>query len=124
MRAAAQDPTTAALHEWRKRVKDLWYHERLVVELWAPVLTAHAQETRRLSELLGDEHDLAVLAELLVAHPALRGDPTAGAEQLPGVIEARRAELRDDAFALGARVYADRPKAFGRRLGRWIEATR
>ena len=32
------DPTVEALHEWRKRVKDLWYHHTLLRELWPPVM--------------------------------------------------------------------------------------
>src|SRR3954453_10568943 len=30
-RKALADPTVENLHEWRKRVKDLWYHHRLLV---------------------------------------------------------------------------------------------
>ena len=32
------DPTTELLHDWRKRVKDLWYHQRLLTDAWPAVL--------------------------------------------------------------------------------------
>ena len=36
----------------------------------------------------------------------------------------RRGELQDEAFALGARVYAEKPKAFVRRMDRLWNAGR
>ena len=36
--AARDEPTTEALHEWRKRVKELWYHHTLLRPLWPPVM--------------------------------------------------------------------------------------
>ena len=62
---ADRDPTAENLHEWRKRVKDLWYQQRLLQQAWPAVLKAEAAEAKALSKLLGDDHDLAVLAELL-----------------------------------------------------------
>ena len=49
------------LHDWRKRVKDLWYHERLLAPTCGPTVRGHAKELDRLSDLLGDDHDLALL---------------------------------------------------------------
>ena len=58
-------PTVEQLHDWRKRVKDLWYHQRLISAAWPEVLEAQAEAAHRLSEILGDDHDLAVLGERL-----------------------------------------------------------
>ncbi len=63
------DSSVERLHEWRKRVKDLWYHQRLLRDAWPAVLKAHAAAAHRLADVLGDDHDLAVLAETLVASP-------------------------------------------------------
>jgi CHAD domain-containing protein len=112
-RAAREEPSIEALHEWRKRVKDLWYHQRLLAELWPAVLAAHAAESKTLSELLGDDHDLAVLAAALPADLAV---------ELDAPIAERRAELEAAAFALGARIYAETPKAASRRVRRWQAA--
>jgi CHAD domain-containing protein len=105
-RAALKEPSTENLHEWRKRVKDLWYHCSILQESWKPVMTALADEAHELSDRLGDDHDLAVLLDF-------------GAESLEPLIAARRAELQEEAFAYGSRLYADKPKTFVRRIEHW-----
>ncbi len=54
------------LHEWRKKVKLLWYYTRLLVEVWPPVMKALEQEWSRLADLLGQEHDIEMLYEHFV----------------------------------------------------------
>ncbi len=108
-RRSNREPTTAGLHAWRKRVKDLWYQQRLLEATWPGVAKAQAKEAKRLSKLLGSDHDLAVLADA-VADPELRV-----------LIDERRAELLVEARALGRRVYAERPEAFARRVHRYLE---
>jgi CHAD domain-containing protein len=116
---ADADPTSENLHEWRKRVKDLWYHERLLKPSWPGVLDAQADAAHDLSDVLGDDHDLAVLAE------RLRDDaPTADAGEVLELIDQRRSELLAQARSLGRRVYAEKPKAFARRLRRYLDAAR
>jgi CHAD domain-containing protein len=116
-RAAEDDPSVEALHEWRKRVKDLWYHCLILRGTWKPVMSALADEAHELSDRLGDDHDLAVLL-------AWAEDHGAGSSELEAVVAGRRRELRDDAFAYGARLYADKPKVFVGRIGRWWRAGR
>ena len=72
-------------------------------------------ELHELADLLGDHHDLSMLADDLAARPGL------GSRQaLAGLIARRQDELLDDALALGERIYAEKPKAFVRRLrGYW-----
>jgi CHAD domain-containing protein len=106
---ADRKPTTTHLHESRKRVKDLWYQQRLLEDTWPGVMKAQAKEAKALSKLLGEDHDLAVLSEHV-------DDP-----QLHRLIEERRAELLAAARDLGRRVYAERPKAFARRARRYVE---
>jgi CHAD domain-containing protein len=110
-RAAAAEPSAEALHEWRKRVKDLWYQHSVLRSLWPPVMAAVADEAHELSNLLGDDHDLAALAAWA------RSNADAPPEFFEA-IERRRAELGNEAFALGARLYAEKPKAYRGRLRR------
>jgi CHAD domain-containing protein len=114
-----QERSVEALHEWRKRVKDLWYHQRLLRNAWDEQLKATAQESHRLADLLGDDHDLAVLAERAADWP---GSAALDNETLLSLIAERRAELQHEALELGRRVYAEKPKAYGRRLGRYLAA--
>ena len=67
-RAARTTPSVEALHEWRKRVKELWYHHTVLRELWAPVMQAVGNEAHELADRLGDDHDLAMLADWVREH--------------------------------------------------------
>ena len=106
---ADRKPTTTNLHEWRKRVKDLWYQERLLEDTWPGVMKAQAKEAKKLSKLLGEDHDLSVLADRVE-------DP-----ELHALIDQRRAELLAASRDLGRRIYAERPKAFARRAHRYVD---
>jgi CHAD domain-containing protein len=113
------DPGPSQVHEWRKRVKDLWYMQRILAPLWPPVIEALADEAHELSSLLGDHHDLTVLAEDARGRPGLfEGD---GLAELLELARRRQAELLEDALPLGRRVYAERPKQFISRYGAWWE---
>jgi CHAD domain-containing protein len=115
--AARAEPSVEALHEWRKRVKDLWYHHTLLRELWPPVMTAIGDEAHELSDLLGDDHDLAMLAAWGREHADT-------VPELFDAVERRREELQSRAFALGALVYAEKPRAFVKRIERLWDARR
>ena len=109
------------LHEWRKRVKDLWYQQRLLAQVCGPAVQGQAEEAHHLSELLGEDHDLGMLAaELRDNLPATPVD----VDGVVSLIERRRGQLQAQARALGARLYAERPSAFRRRMRRSWKAGR
>lgn len=124
--AARRDPTDERLHETRKRVKDLWYHARLLKPIWPGPMGELVEATDELGDLLGEDHDLAVLADTVRSLAPEGADGGAG-ETVLSLVENRRAELRAEIWPLGRRVYADRPKPFVRRLGAlyrtWREET-
>lgn len=109
-----RDPSSdEAVHEWRKRVKDLWYHLRLLRDSWEGVLAATVDELDELSDLLGDHHDLAVLVEAIEARmPPPDGD----AERLIAAARARQERLLTAAFPIADRIYAERTRDFVARL--------
>jgi CHAD domain-containing protein len=112
-KAVLEEPGAEALHEWRKRVKDLWYEHTLLRELWPPVMSAAGDEAHELSDRLGDDHDLVVLAAWVRGH--VDPDP-----DFSDAVIRRREELQRDAFALGQRLYAEKPSAYMRRIeGLW-----
>ena len=123
-RAAQKRATAEHMHEWRKRVKDHWYHLTLLEEIWTPVMSSLADEAHELSDLLGDEHDLSVLLEWAHTHastldgsdPVLRG--------FDMLLDSRRRELQEGAFEYGARLYPDKASVFVGRLERWWKASR
>lgn len=119
--ALGDSPRFETVHDLRKRGKDLWYQVRLLRDAWPPVLDATAEELHDFTDLLGDHHDLAVLAEDLAERPQVTA---AQQETLRALIEARQAELLGEARAAGERIYAEKPKAFGRRLHAYWRAWR
>jgi CHAD domain-containing protein len=115
-KAARAEPSTEALHEWRKRVKELWYHHTLLRPLWPSMMGTVGDEAHELADRLGDDHDLAVLSGWLEQH----AEPGA---VLFEAVEGRREALQAEALELGARLYADSPSAYVRRLRRLWEAS-
>jgi CYTH domain-containing protein/CHAD domain-containing protein len=111
MARATDDADPELVHEWRKRAKDLWYQLRLIRRAWPGLLEETVDRAHELADLLGDHHDLTVLAVDLAGRPEVGSRPL-----LAELIERRQAELLDRALALGARLYAEKPKAFGKRM--------
>jgi CHAD domain-containing protein len=114
-RDTVSEPTPETVHEWRKRVKDLWYHLRLIRGSWPEMLGGLADQTHELSDLLGDHHDLTVLGEDVRSREAELGD----GDELDGLlelIERRQDELLEAAIPIGERLYAEDPKPFVRRI--------
>ena len=103
-------------HEWRKQAKYHWYQVRLFRNVWKPVMQARRSELNRLTDLLGCDHDLTVLAATVSALDEAPAD--AVASLLPR-IDDRRRQLRSAARPLGQRLYAESPKAFRKRMRRY-----
>lgn len=114
-KAARAEPSSELLHEWRKRVKELWYHQTLLRCAWPPVMEAFGDEAHTLSDQLGDDHDLALLTAWVREH--VGEEP-----ELFEAVDRRRAELQRAALALGGRLYAEKPPAYVRRLKRFWKA--
>ena len=106
-------------HGWRKRVKYLWYQARLLEEAWPGPMEALADELDDLGDLLGEDHDLMVLVQVLrdegLADPAV-------VEQVAGTAAARRQAVRRDAADLAARIYAEDSDAFTDRMVAYLTA--
>ena len=120
--AAEKTASVDRLHDLRKRVKDLWYHGRLLEEAWPRVVKAQSKAAHDLADLLGDDHDLAVLAER-VERGAGRGTGTPIDDDVVlDLIARRRAELQAEALPIARRLYAEPPNAFRARLREYVRA--
>jgi len=111
MNAAAEEPSTENLHEWRKRVKDLWHAEQILRATSPKKMKKRAKRTHRLSDLLGDDHDLAELRSYAAGHGRCFDDRAAQAA-LVAVIDRRRKDLQSKALSLGGKLYRRSPKRF------------
>jgi len=120
MREARGGAGGEAWHEWRKRTKDLWYAHLLLAGAWPGPLEATAEEAHRLSEVLGDHHDLDLLRADLQQR-RLGEEETRVSE---AGIRTQQEQLEAEALALGRRLYAEKPRNFSRRLRRYWRAWR
>ena len=122
MAIAGEKPGIETFHEWRKRAKYLRYHLRLLRPAWPRLLKRTRSEVKTLGDLLGDDHDLAVLKETLAVATGDNADKER-IELLRGLMHQRSVTLRAQAWWLGQRIYAEKPKAFRKRIGcYWITA--
>jgi CHAD domain-containing protein len=118
---ARAEPTVEHLHEWRKRAKDYWYHLRLLEPVAPRTMKGHAKDAHRLSDLLGDDHDLALLRESL---RDARATVAADVDAVIRLLDHRRGQLQEQAMFLGRRLYAEKPRAFVRRVHTYWKAWR
>jgi CHAD domain-containing protein len=120
-------PSDTALHEWRKRTKYHAHHLRLLRPIWDEPLRARANVTKALSDLLGRDHDLAVLVDALQAAAPVEAAEKSKLLILQSLAREHRLELRDEAELLGARVFAEKSKHFAGRFeaywGAWRRET-
>jgi CHAD domain-containing protein len=116
LRQAERSSTPEALHEWRKRVKYHWYHTRLMERAWSPLLSAAGEVGKDIADLLGDDHDLAVLQTTLKNDLEAFGGPPL-VESLSGLIDRRRRKLEQHAIRSGRRLFCEKPKRF---TARWM----
>jgi CHAD domain-containing protein len=108
LRAARDEPGDESLHELRKRAKDLWHAAQIARPAAPNKLKRLARRAHDLSDLTGEDHDLAVLAALARQRTGVMepGEPAL----LEAVIERRRARLQRDALECASDVYARKPR--------------
>jgi CHAD domain-containing protein len=111
---------TDDFHEWRKQVKYLRHQLELLRAAWPGVLEAMAGTAAETGDMLGTDHDLAVLRARVLSEGTLA--PATGRALLARLDERRR-ECQQAAFVLGHKLYAEKPSALTHRLGRlWRSA--
>jgi CHAD domain-containing protein len=114
-RTARQEPSTENLHEQRKRAKYLWYAAQIVTPAAPKKIKRIARRAHELSNLIGEDHDLALLAERAAERRDRFPDETA-ADELAKLVEHRRAQLQSAAIDLGKRLFRKKPRKVVRPL--------
>jgi CHAD domain-containing protein len=116
LKAAERDRNDESLHELRKRAKDLWHAAQILRPASPPQMKRLARRAHRLSDLLGDDHDLAVL--MAAARKRYRTLQHGELAVLRALVGRRRERLQRDALACARRVYSPKPSAWRKRLAR------
>jgi CHAD domain-containing protein len=106
------DSEAEHLHDLRRRVVEHRHQMDIIEPLWPRLGKVWAEEAQRLRNQLGSCQDLAVLAELTAPHQPL----APWRSRLTPLISARRDAHLKSAARLAGRLFAEKPKAFRRRI--------
>jgi CHAD domain-containing protein len=116
MRRAQTRGRATDFHDWRKRVKNLWYQLRLAERLVSGLSTQIA-EFEELETALGEEHNLVVLRTRLTRDRNFRRIRV-HVDRLTAMSTALQGELQRAALVLGTRLHKRSPKKFANDLRR------
>lgn len=109
-RQAGDSPDQSTLHALRKRTQYLRNALEAVVIQPSRSMERLVRRLSRLADLLGEDHDLAMLQTTLKTHR--RGRLPAELRTVQSMIEHRRARLQARAFRRAARLYRSKPSRF------------
>jgi CHAD domain-containing protein len=117
-----QKSTDRRLHEWRKQVKYLFNQIDIVARLSAGRFAKIRKRSHRLEELLGQDHDLAVLQQKIIQITKEAGvaDNAGGLREWSNRTTHGRSSLQRKALKLGSRLYSSRPKRLAAKIDRCL----
>lgn len=119
-RARTSSGSVELFHDWRKRSKDHWYQARLFAPVWPALFRPIVADANRLGEILGDHHDVSVLAAHVADLPEnLLPDPSR--QMLDAGLDDAQRRFADEAFDISARLFAGEPDDLA---GFWIDLRR
>jgi CHAD domain-containing protein len=118
LRRVETDPTDERLHSLRTQAKRYQNQLALFEPLWPRVLRVERQEITRMTEALGDDHDLTLL-DAKFRGVDLDLELRAFLDRLSAE---RKAVLRSRALKIARRVYAESPKGIASRFARYYAA--
>jgi CHAD domain-containing protein len=113
--AASIDGSDEALHESRKRAKDLLYEAEFLQRIRPRPMRATIDAARRLTDLLGDDHDLAVLEGALGSELHRHLVP-AELNRLTTTVARRRRSIQREARAVARGLYSENEDAILNRI--------
>jgi len=120
-RAMRESGDPHASHEWRKQVKYHWQHMRLLRDVARKPAARRIALAMRLSDRLGDRHDLDLFVETLAAARSRN----AAADRLAALAQQRIPRLESKARDIGEALFAAKPRKLAARWGRrWADQAR
>jgi hypothetical protein len=123
MYAVFSEAIKVNVHEWRKRVKDLWYSMRILSNLWPEIMSPLVILLGKLADTLGDTNDLFLLKERIIANQSKFKDDQ-HTRELINFIDRRIIDLLRDARSIGRKIYSEDSKYFVGRMQNYFEIWR
>ena len=116
-RATRKEPTDERFHELRKRSKDLWHATQIVRPIATKQVKRLGDRAHRLSDLVGDDHDLAILSQQAELRPDCVVDKRERA-RLQALITRRRRQIQREAVELAEQTFGAKPQELASVIGR------
>ena len=116
LQACEEHADAEVFHDLRKSGQTYWMHLALLGPVWPSAMLAKQNEAKELVDLLGHEHDLSVLTELVNESPELFGNSDTLALVIGSII-ARQQALRHEAVKKAHEVFADSAEAESALIG-------
>jgi len=110
---ARKTPEGEVVHDWRKAAKVWWYHMRLYERTAPAIMENLCTRLDELGEILGDHHNLMVLADWIAS---TRAPGDSSADTLLAIIAEKQAALSEKAFDLGRQFAAEPPRVASARF--------
>jgi len=114
-RAIDDGASTDTLHDWRKRVKQRRHLSALAPVTTAATTRAVQADLDDLGEILGEEHDLALLRRMIETSSVLLA-PSEGRDAVLALVAERRRKLKKVAIGLGEELYGAKTRTFAEDL--------
>jgi len=123
MYAVFSEAVKENVHEWRKRVKDLWYAMRILSNIWPEIMSPLVALLGKLSDALGDANDLFLLKERIISNQSKFKDDQ-HTRELINFIDRRIIDLLREARSIGRKVYSEDSRFFVGRMQNYFEIWR
>lgn len=117
LREVYASPSDEGFHDLRKSVQHQWRHMQLLSRAWPDLVAARITAARKVSQLLGDDHDLSVLRTHVLSQPKTL-ITARQAKMIDAAIAERQARLRLRAQPLCEQIYTERSGRFANRMFR------
>jgi hypothetical protein len=88
------------------------YQLAVLTELWPEVFSGYVKSAKKLEQLLGEDHNLAVLTDVLNQSPGKQK----AFKLIASSVEKKQSKLRAKAKLLAGCLYAESPKVWDTRL--------
>lgn len=121
MRRAFADGDDTSFHCWRIRVKNLYYELQFLRPVWPKRLKPMIARLKTLQELIGNDHDLAVLKTALQETPKrFGGGPVV--KRVVRRLNKRSRRIRRSCRPLAGKIFEQKPRRFVQSLeAHWTE---
>jgi CHAD domain-containing protein len=103
------------LHDLRKSAQAYWRQMLLIQQAWPEACRARGAAAKRVADLLGRDHDVALL-DALLAGPEGQMLTAAERRALTRYCASRHAELRSAALPKAQMLFSERSEDFGQRM--------